>query len=221
MKKIFISRQLDEDDVFYKTLTINGFEVHGESLLAFKPVPFAAWPPTDWVFFYSKTAANFFLANVGQSALAGLKLAALGPGTAKFLSGNGHTPHFVGDGDPPRTAANFLKLAGGCQVLFPRARESRQSVQRLLGDRIIALDLVVYENSPRVAFSLPKCQVLVFTSPMNAQVFFAKYKWKGEKVVAMGNTTAAALRSLGVGTVFTAEKPSEEALAKLVQLLME
>ncbi len=221
MEKIFISRDLGEDSIFHKSLTINGFKVHAASLVTFAPAPVPEIPPTDWVFFYSKNAVAFFISNVGHAALAQVKIAAIGAGTAKILVDTGHPPQFIGDGDPARTAADFLKVAQGSRVLFPRARDSRQSIQRLLADQLVVLDMVVYENVAKQDFDLPECQVLVFTSPLNAKSYFSKYKWKGEKVVAIGNTTATELRKLEITNAATAEEPSERALAELVLRLVK
>jgi uroporphyrinogen-III synthase len=216
MKKVFISRHLDDGSIFYKTLKANGFAVHGESLLTFNPVPFASPQSFDWVFFYSKTAVRFFLDNGQCPNLEGKKLAAIGEGTANALIERGHHPHFIGDGEPVTAAARFLEVAKGRRILFPRAKESRQSIQRLLGDAIFAVDLVVYENTPRTDFTLSDYQILVFTSPMNALAYFSIKTWKGEAVVAIGNTTASALHQIGIEQVHVATAATEEALATLV-----
>ncbi len=209
---------MEDDSVFYKTLTTNGLVVHGESLVSLRAVPFGNPPPADWAFFYSQNAARFFVENVSSETLSKLKLAALGPGTAAVLTALGHPPQFVGDGDPDRTAWYFMGAAKGQTVLFPRASDSRKSVQSCLGEQYTVLDLVVYENTPRTDFELPKFDVLTFTSPLNVQAFFAKKTWQGEHVVAIGNTTAKALADLGIMGVVVAKTPSEEALAAAVML---
>lgn len=218
MKKIFISRQLDKESVFHKTLTTNGLVVHGESLVSLRAVPFGNPPPADWAFFYSQNAARFFVENVSPEVLLKLKLAALGPGTAAALTALGHPPQFVGDGDPDRTARYFMGAAKGQKVLFPRANDSRKSVQSFFGEECTVLDLVVYGNTPRTDFELPSFDALTFTSPLNVQAFFAKKTWQGEHVVAIGNTTARALADLGIIGVIVAKAPSEEALAAAVLL---
>ena len=48
---IFISREQSDESVFYKTLTAKGFEVHGQSLLEIRAVPFESIPEADWIFF--------------------------------------------------------------------------------------------------------------------------------------------------------------------------
>ena len=146
-----------------------------------------------------------------------MKLAALGPGTAAALEQQHLKADFIGDGDPENTAAAFLQTAKGLQVLFPQARESRQSVQTFLENEFGAIDLVVYENAPRTDFNLPDFDILVFTSPMNAEAYFAQKSWKPfQTVIAIGKTTAAALAVPGIRDVIVSEQPSEESLAESV-----
>jgi len=217
MKKVFISRDLSEDSIFRKMLIASGFEVHGESLVKFSAVPVGALPPADWLFFYSKTGVHFFFQQISPAKIAGSKLAAIGPGTAAALESACRPPDFTGSGDPGQTASAFLQTAKGQRVLFCRAKESRKSVQTLLGPYLAALDLVVYENTPRREFVLPDFDVLVFTSPMNVQAYFSGKRWReNQMVAAIGETTAKALAEVGAGPVLVAEDPSEEGLAAAV-----
>lgn len=221
MKKIFITRHLDADSVFNKTLRLNGFEVIGQSLVKFSPVSFGKLPSADWIFFYSKNAVRFFLAGLNHQTILGYKTAALGAGTANVLAEAGYTPDFIGNGDPSAVAESFLQVAEKQRVLFPRASDSRQSVQRLLGNRVKAEDLVVYENIAKQEFQIPDCQLLAFTSPLNAKAYFSKYRPKGEVVIAIGEATADTLRALQISAeIYIAADPSENALAELALELL-
>lgn len=217
MKKVFISRYLSEDSIFCKMLAASEFEVHGETLLTFSMVPVEMLPQAAWLFFYSKNGVRFFFQQIPLNRIDSVKLAAIGPGTAAFLESVARPPDFTGDGEPGSTAAAFLKLAVNQRVLFPQAKESRQSIQKLLSPYLTPLDLVVYENLPRQDVQLPVCDVLVFTSPLNARAFFAEQRWnKNQKVVAIGKTTEKALQELGIDRISVAEEPTEEALAVAV-----
>ncbi len=218
---IFISRELKEDSPFRLRLEAVGAQVLGQSLIEFTPVDFGTAPPCDWVFFYSKKAVRFFFEGLDGAAPAGLKWGALGRGTAAALSARGITPDFIGTGEPEGVAEAFAEEAGGRRVLFPRARQSRQSIQQLLEEKIQAVSLVVYDNRPLESFNIPFCQVLAFTSPLNAEAYFRKYALQeGQAVVAIGNTTEAALHRLGVKEVAVAGSPSEESLAAAVVALL-
>ena len=131
-------------------------------------------------------------------------MAAFGNGTASFLLQKKLKPAFTGTGKPEEVATAFLKIANGQKVLFPRAKNSRQSIRKLLGKNIEAVDLIVYENILRTDFNLNICpfgdfDCLVFTSPMNAEAYFNKKQLiDNQKVIAIGVTTGDALKELGI-----------------------
>ena len=198
-KRVFISREQTTDSVFSRKLSRAGFKVHGELLITITGIPFAEIPHADWIFFYSKNGVKYFFENplhslpkTGGKPIP--KLATIGPGTADFLEENYGHPHFVGDGNAKTTAELFLKRAAGKKILFPRARDSRRSVQQWIEGKAVLIDLIVYDNVPKKDFDLPDFDILVFTSPLNAKAYFSKKKWKdGQKVIAIGKTTKEAL----------------------------
>ena len=219
MKKVFISRDLKSDSIFKSQLESKGFEVVSCSLVSFSALNFQVIPEVDWIFFYSKNAVAFFLKGLKKQRIPvpSAKLATLGEGTGAYLKEQGLEPDFVGSGKPEHTAHIFLEKAKGQSVLFPRAENSRQSIQQLLKSKINALDLIVYKNEPKSNFEIESCEVLVFTSPMNARTYFNKYEILDyQQVIAIGQTTEQALRNLGIEEIKVAQNPSEEALAQLI-----
>ena len=218
-QKVFISRELSTESIFLEQMQMIGFQVIGKSLVEFQAVPFQELPTTDWIFFYSKQSVHFFFEGLQQAGLKiAAKLATMGEGTAKALQEQLYVADFVGTGNPPHTAAAFSLLAKGQRVLFPQATQSLLSIQKLLEGKIDALDLIVYNNQPLTNFELPGCDWLVFTSPMNAAAYFAKYDLQpGQQILAIGATTARFLKQLGIEDVKTAEEPSELALAQIIR----
>ena len=215
MLNVFISRALAADSTFGQQLTAHGIEVHAQSLVAFHPVQFGNVPEAEWLFFYSKKAVTYFFENAASTSPQ--KLAAIGPGTAKAIAQYQKEVDFVGNGNPEETATAFLQVARGCKVLFPQAENSRRSIQRLLKGKIIGLDLVVYQNRALIDFDIPQVDCLVFTSPLNTKAYFSRYTLEtGQQLIAIGPSTAEALRKLGHTDVLMAEEPTEEALAKAV-----
>ncbi|MEM6317658.1 MAG: uroporphyrinogen-III synthase [Bacteroidota bacterium] len=217
--KVFISRDLKKDSPFQQILTQANFLVYGKNLLQFHPVKFSLPATFDWLFFYSKNGVQFFLQSLPDRALIDTKkIATIGKGTADFAEELGLSVNFVGTGQPITTAKNFEKVASHQKVLFPRAKYSRQSIQKLLlTSSIECLDLVIYENIPKDHFSVPNCDILVFTSPLNAISYFQQYTYKNSQhLVAIGKTTENALIQLGHKNVLTATQPTEKALAELV-----
>lgn len=215
-QKVFISRPTPPESVFRRLLEPAGFEVDGRSLVAFSAVPFVLPAAFDWVFFYSGQGVRFFFEHLAKAEIhlpPTTRFGAIGPGTARLLE----TVHFVGDGAVKTTSEAFGKIAAGKRVLFPRALQSRQSVQLSLGKTIEALSLIVYDNTPIPEIALSDAAVLVFTSPLNLQAYFSKHRLlRDQKVLTIGPTTAQALIEMGMLPFAVAPQPSEEALAELV-----
>lgn len=218
MKSVFISRAQQEHSVFKQYLEQNGLTIIGQSLVSILPSPIESIPITDWIFFYSKNGVHFFFKAVAKQGFLltkKIRYGAIGSGTAKVLKATGIEPDFVGTGEPQSTAHRFLPLAKGQKVLFPQAAHSIQSIQNELAGEVSVLPLVVYQNEPLKDFAIPPCDLLVFTSPMNAKTYFNRYQLKrGQKILAIGKTTARALESIDVGKVYIATEPSEESLAR-------
>lgn len=214
--RVFISRDISPDDSLAKALAVHGHSARGWSLVEFEAVPFGRIPIADWVFFYSKNAVKFFFQNIDSERLAlpSVSWAAMGDGTAMALEKKlGREPDFVGDGDPIGTASQFLAKARGQKVLFPKARNSRESIARLLGSSLVGIDLVVYDNRPVEKIHLLEDDVLVFTSPMNAETYFSKHKQRpSQRLVAIGRTTADALENLDLKNITVASEPTEAGL---------
>ncbi|MFK7979374.1 MAG: uroporphyrinogen-III synthase [Saprospiraceae bacterium] len=223
--KIFISRNLPPTSSFKKELAGTAMEIIGQSLIQFSPTPFATIPVVDWIFFYSKNGVKFFLetfrATMSLQTLAAenrpIKWAVMGKGTAEALIAHQIQPDFIGNGQPKATAQAFGKIAKGQKVLFPRAKNSKKSVQKLLDSQLEVNDLIVYKNEVKANFAIPYCGILVFTSPLNATTYFQKYPINPkQKTIAIGKTTEKTLQELGIKNSIIATKPSEKALAKAV-----
>ncbi len=215
----FISRALSADSAFRRLLVARDWQVTGCSLVELSPLPFHTLPVTDWIFFSSQHAVRFFFQQIEQAGieLLAIQWAALGEATAKVLEGYIGAVDFSGSGDPAAAAAAFREVATGSSVLFPGARHSQQSVQRLLKAAVQGIHLEVYDNRPVAHPAQRNETVLVFTSPLNAEAYFAHYRLQtGQQVVAIGATTAATLRSIGLPSISTASAPTEAALAAAV-----
>lgn len=220
MSKIFISRNLSTTSPFKKELADLDLEIIGQSLLQFAPIQFGAIPEVDWIFFYSKNGVKFFLEpliNHPSFHKNKVKWAAMGKGTAQALTAYQIQANFIGNGHPKTTAQAFEAVASGQKILFPRAKNSKKSIQNLLRSQAKISDLIVYKNDIKITFSIPYCDILVFTSPLNAMAYFQKYPLNPkQKIIAIGKTTQKALQKLGIANSITAAKPSEQALATTV-----
>ena len=227
MKKIFISRRIKKDSFFYKEIKKAGHELYGTSLLSFKQVSFETIPDVDWIFFYSQKGVQYFFKNLNKKKMdlpKTIRWAGFGQVTGKAIEMHGVKCDFAGTGHANTTAPEFLKIAKNQKVLFPRAKHSKRSIQKLIADQIEMHDLIVYDNFPKKNIVLENFDVLIFTSPMNAEAYFqnlaideAENKIKrGQQFFAIGETTGNALKKLGVVEVLVPKNPSMEEIAKLV-----
>ena len=140
----------------------------------------------------------------------------MGPGTAKALMKRAGQVDFTGEGSPEAVAASFGEVAAGQRVFFPRARQSRMTVQRLLADRITALDAICYDNVAMPAREPIAADVYVFTSPLNVAAYVDHQALTaGARIVAIGPSTAAALTARGVDCL-VAGRPDEEAVVEVL-----
>jgi len=215
--KVFISRNLDDNSLFKSILTKEGYTVTGISLLTFFSIPFNSLPKVDWLFFYSKNGVKYFFDQKNYPFNQSTSIAAMGPSTAKAIGRYGYQVAFTGKGTPTKIANAFRDQVKGQKVAFLRASNSKKSIQTMLKGEIEVLDRVVYRNIPLTNCFLPPYDVLVFTSPANAQTYF-KYNNSLAKqpIFSIGETTTTTLQNLGIQKVITAPNPTEIAIANVI-----
>lgn len=222
----FISRDQTPESEFTSLLHAQGWQVSGQSLVSLEPLPFEAVPDCDWIFFASKNAVRFFFEQVDaqEIILPKAQWAALGETTAAALAEHVENIGFTGNGEPETAAKTFMETAWSMpdrtvpiRVLFPAARHSMQSIVVYLNNRFLALQMEVYDNQPIAKPPQRLEEVLVFTSPMNAQAYFSHNALLPyQNVIAIGGTTAEGLREIGIREVVTAAEPNERSLAEAV-----
>lgn len=195
---VFITRNLKASDYFMKALSANGYTVTGRSLIEMKPIPFKAVPKTDWIFFSSKHAVNFFFSQ--KPKLEHQKFACVGKATAAIMRKYNVRAEFIGGStDTKMTGKQFASRVGEGNVLFPQAKGSLRSIQNGFVRPEQVIDLVVYETLKRNEEGIPPAEIMVFTSPSNVESYFEKNKLSADqKVVAMGEATANTLRNFAV-----------------------
>lgn len=218
MQNLFITRNLQPGSPLKDWAEREGVEVIDRSLLRFAAVSFTPPKDSDWWFFYSPRAVEFGLDRLAMLSLPLPKLAAMGPGTARALQDHDYClkPDFVGQGGPDKVAEAFGELAEGQRVFFPRARQSRMTVQRLLQGRIIAEDTICYDNQAVEHPEYVSAEVYVFTSPLNARTYLQFHVLPvGARVIAIGPSTAQALAGLGIRAEVAGESSEEGVLAML------
>ncbi|MEI6409358.1 MAG: uroporphyrinogen-III synthase [Bacteroidota bacterium] len=217
--QVFITRSLKDCPFFDQQLSAFGWEVSGLPLIQLSPLPFEIIPSADWIFFSSGNGVRFFFQTLEaqniQKPLA--KWAAIGPATATALAEFVDPVDFTGTGDPDTTIASFIKQVKTPSVLFAGARNARMALRNKLSEHTLIRSLDVYDNRPISDPPLSNAAVMVFTSPMNAEAYFAAHQPNARQTcVAIGKSTAAALRTFGITQPLIPEAPTEESLVALL-----
>jgi uroporphyrinogen-III synthase len=197
-------------------------------------VPPASWAELDealarlssyeLLVFTSPTAVRMTVARAGGAApLAGPRIAAVGRATARAIEAAGLTVDVVPDADERQEGlvAALGASVRGRRVLFPQAAGGRELLRQEL-ERLGAEVHVVpaYETRPAVPDQPPPpFDAAVFASPSALRAFVASQgagPLAARQVVAIGRTTAAGARELGVRVDRIATAPDVAALVAAV-----
>ncbi|NTX04050.1 uroporphyrinogen-III synthase [Myxococcus sp. CA040A] len=182
-----------------------------------------------WVVFASPSSVDALMDALREAGtaqrLTRVKLAAVGPRTARAVRGYGLDVAAEPDEGTGEALFEVLKdaLQSGDEVLLPAAEEGRRELEDALRDagvlvtRVTAYRSLPAELSPEalelLAGSPP--DVAVFASPRTVEAFLdaaGRERLGPARVVAIGPTTASALEQLGLPATAVAEKPTPEAL---------
>ena len=215
-RKVFISREADDANLFIKQLTSFGFDVLTQAPISSETIEVNHLPFTDWIFFTSpKCVHHFFGQDLHVPEVC--QIASLGSGTANALAHTGVQVSFVGeDGDVKATAERFLNQVKGKSILFPVAEAGLRTVQQVIGEQAEVHNINVYRTLQNRDYKGFEADIAVFTSPSNVEIAGGFNDLTSLTCVAIGDTTAQALKAKGCTKVFTAPFTTEQALADLV-----
>jgi uroporphyrinogen-III synthase len=211
-KRIFISRSLTDDSPIRD---VSGRHyLYDQSLISFSSLDFDP-PEADWVFFYSRNAVRFFFEN-SNLELYPYQYACLSTGTAEELSKYVLDIAFIGNGRPKEVAQLFQEVRKPYEsVCFIRALSSVNSIYHLLKSEH-TISIPVYKNEPVEEVPTEEFDILIFTSPMNVDAWFGKNKYLDQTIIVIGKTTESAVRKFTNKNILTAQKPSEDEIAKIL-----
>jgi len=214
---VLITRDLNEDSFFKKTLEGNGYNVKGISFIETKKIKFDKAPLTDWIFFASSTAVEHFFEQEPELKPK-VKFGVIGKSTEQTLKKYNRNAAFVGSvNDTKVVGKKFAKTAGAETVLFPQAKGGLRTIQQQFEDSSKLSDLAVYETVKKTNAEMPVAEILVFTSPSNVESFFEKGKVKqDQKVIAIGASTEKKLKTFGIENCILPVSFDEVGLAEAV-----
>jgi uroporphyrinogen III methyltransferase/synthase len=202
-----------------------------------EPLPFTVpgLDGVDLVVFSSPTGADRFFAGLRDTgrdarALAGARVAVIGPGTAAAVRDHGVEPDLVPTKAVGESLAELVAGSDVSRALVVRARGGRDVVRRALADGGAAVEVLepyvtVAEplDEPTRARALA-ADYATFTSASSARFFTEAIggpevlRDSGLRLVSIGPITTGALRELGLDPALEAAEHTPEGLvAALVQ----
>jgi hydroxymethylbilane synthase len=201
--KVFISREVGENNYFRKALEKHDIEIDARSLIRTFPIVTVLDPfylkHIDWIFFSSRNGVDYFF-NLKLVLPKNVKFGVAGKGSEDSLRKVGYLADYVGEGgDIDEVAELFAKEVSGKTVLFPRAQDSLLSIQKALKADTKVVDLPIYETVMEENVEETYADVLIFTSPSNVDAYFVdNLLAPGQQVIAIGNSTAKKFDEMGV-----------------------
>ena len=165
----------------------------------------------NWIIFTSQNAVAIFFDILKENdkdarSLSNLKIAAIGPATAKELSGYFIKPDIV----PSEYIAEEIvaemsrENIKGKSILLPCASEARQTLKESLSalgaevDRIHIYDTAIPEDVPEdILENVRRADMITFTSSSTAKNFFKIFKETEAKIACIGPVTADTAVNLG------------------------
>ncbi|RZK64405.1 MAG: uroporphyrinogen-III synthase, partial [Pedobacter sp.] len=212
--------EIGEHSYFRKALESNNIEIEGRSLIRTFPIVTVLdqfiLKNIDWIFFSSRNSVEYFF-NLKPQLPKKTQFGVVGRGSEDALRKFNHFADFVGtSGDISEVAEDFAKLVSGKNVLFPRAQDSLQSIQKSLPADSKIIDLPIYETVIEENIDQSYADVLIFTSPSNVDAYFADNLLEpGQQVIAIGNSTGKKFDEMGVKYALP-YSPDEIGLAEAV-----
>jgi len=204
-----------------------GFKVEILPTIDFRVFDFEV-PPLegfDYIYFGSKRGVEFFLKKVGTIPKT-VKVLAVGRKTAEVLRNRGIEPYIVSNGSSEKLVelAKRGELQRG-KILVPTAKVHTKNVYKLgeLGFKVEVLPIyeTVYLKYPtkEVIGALENTDIVILTSPSTFLSLLENLQKRADLlqkkiIVAIGGTTAEAVREKGFKVGFVPTQPYTETLAK-------
>lgn len=211
-KTLFISKNSGEIKALQRFADEHALSIFAHSFLVFHPVDFSLPDSYDVIFFGSPRAVMFFQARKRISEET--EIACVGGKTAALLKSLGYSVAFNGEekGSITEVAAAFKEWLGDRIALFPISTRSLGTIFNEISPRQVK-KITCYDTRVEIKKLDRDFDVYVFTSPSNVEGFLKGNTFpKTSKVIAWGESTAAALRTHGILPSTILAHPNQEAL---------
>ncbi len=187
----------------------------------------------DWLVFTSANAAAAFLPRLAGPLPSGLRIAVVGPATARAVRGHGGAPDLeASKSDAEGLVAEMRsRLKDQDRILVPRADDARPALVnglRTLGFDVTAVDAYRKRLPPgalseaRVLFDGERLGWVTFTSPRIVRHFVELFAadWETRRgelaAVSIGRVTTRELLRQGVERIVEAKRPSSQEMVRAV-----
>jgi hydroxymethylbilane synthase len=216
-KSVYITRTLKEGEYLVNAMKAHGYKLNGHSLIDIKPLKFTNLQQTDWIFFSSKNSVRHFFGQIDNLNFSP-RIGVAGKGTEKVLHEFGYQADFVGEvSDMNAVGKDFAKLVDGKSILFPQAADSLQTIQKHLSFSSRAINLLVYQTTRKKDVSIPDSDIVVVTSPSNADVFFGRELFpRYQHLIAIGESTANRIESYKIKGFSIANRPDDLGITEMI-----
>jgi uroporphyrinogen-III synthase len=218
MHTLFISKEVAETSVLRTFCEEYSITIHSHSFLTFQPIPLHWEITSHALFFTSKRAVSYFFNQYSSSPK--WSIACVGQATADEVLRRGLNVDFIASnsGKPTDVAHEVANWLAGKSITFVSALKSINSIIDLLPSSQVD-QVAVYETQITPFQLHTSFDVYVFTSPSNLEGFLkANILPTAAKLIAWGETTAAAMREQGLEPLYTLKTSSEK---ELVDYLLE
>lgn len=221
-KHILITRSLKENSPF-NALKSAGYKVTGRSLLSFEPINPSYVPITQWYYFYSQTgvtmAAN---QSIVSKAIIKASIGTFGPATAQYFEKTfGFPATIIGSGRLDEHVDVVSNIITESTFTFVQGTASRRSIQCVLSPELVYKELSIYTSTFQDIALTGAPDVIIFTSPMNADSYFNQLNTSSSQLIlSIGKTTHDHLLKEYNITSHYPIKPTETALFDLLATLI-
>ncbi len=166
----------------------------------------------DWVFFSSPMGLSLFMKHFGLRE--NQKVAVIGRGTAAAMAAWNREVDFLPESDSIEQAIiDFAeRLEANETVLYPRSARSFKRMKEVLPSEQL-IDFPFYRPEPDAPKHPVYDDYIVLTSPSNAEAYLGVQRLRsGQRLVAIGESTARRLAQLGADDYLTSDAPAPEAI---------